>query len=91
MADVRITWWRDIPAMVTARDGSDTAKAELPGRFQEAIDERAMELGLAGTDDYLEQWRHGDWEHVDGTPDEAAAGVAERLDREYGPERLGAG
>jgi hypothetical protein len=91
MAEYRITWWRDIPAMVTAREGTQVAKAELAGRFQEAIDERAMALDLAGTEAYLEQWRHGEWERADGAPDEVAARVAERLEAEYGPERLGAG
>jgi hypothetical protein len=69
MAEYRITFWREIPAMVTARDGAATAKAALPDRFQEAIDEAAMRLGMAGSDAYLEQWRQGDWEQGDGTPD----------------------
>ena len=90
MAEYRITWWRDIPAMVTAREGSITTKAELPSRFQEAIDEAAMQLGLAGTDAYLAEWRHGDWEPADGAPDAVAADVAARLDREYPPDRIGA-
>ena len=89
MAEYRITFWRDIPAMVTARDGAATAKAGLPDRFQEAIDEAAMRQGMAGTDDYLEQWRHGDWEQGDGTPDQLAAAVAERLDGDYDEARLG--
>lgn len=49
-------WWRDIPAQVLARHGRDRATAELPTRFQEAIDTAAMRGGMAGTDAYLEQW-----------------------------------
>src|SRR6478609_8077943 len=61
MAEYRITYWRDIPSMVTARDESGaTAKVQLPDRFQEVIDQRAMDLGLAGTNEYLEQWRLGE-------------------------------
>jgi hypothetical protein len=89
VAEYRITYWRDIPSMVTARDGGGaTAKAGLPDRFQEAIDEAAMRQGLAESSAYLEQWRTGEWEAADGTPDEVAVTVAERLDREYGAERL---
>jgi hypothetical protein len=88
MAEYRITYWRDIPSMVTARDGAATSKSALPDRFQEAIDEAAMRQGMAGSDAYLEQWRHGDWLEEAGTPDEVAAAVAARLDVEYGETRL---
>jgi hypothetical protein len=75
--------------MVTARDGDGgVAKVQLPDRFQEAIDEAAMELGMAGSDAYLEQWRMGDWEAADGTPDEVAAAVARRLDDDLDGARL---
>jgi hypothetical protein len=88
MAEYRITYWREIPSMVTARDGAATSKSALPDRFQEAIDEAAMRQGMAGSDAYLEHWRHGDWLEQQGTPDEVAAAVAERLDVEYGEARL---
>jgi hypothetical protein len=89
MAEYRITYWREIPSMVSARDETGTtAKAALPDRFQEAIDEAAMRLGLAGSDAYLEEWRHGDWQTADGSPDEVAATVAGRLDLEHDEARL---
>ena len=48
MAEYRITYWRDIPSMVTARDESGaTAKVQLPGRFQELIDQRAGDIARA--------------------------------------------
>ena len=88
MTEYRITYWQEIPAMVTARDGSATGKAGLPDRFQEAIDEAAMQQGLAGSDAYLEAWRHGDWTEADGTPDEVASAIAAQLDADYPPQRL---
>jgi hypothetical protein len=88
MAEYRITYWREIPSMVTAREGEATAKSGLPARFQEAIDEAAMRQGMAGSDAYLEQWRHGEWQPQPGSPDEVASGVAERLDAEYDAARL---
>ena len=38
MAEVQVTRWREIPSMVTARDGDDVVKVQLPARFQEAIE-----------------------------------------------------
>jgi hypothetical protein len=88
MAEYRITYWREIPSMVTARDGEATAKSALPNRFQEAIDEAAMRLGMAGSDAYLEQWQHGEWQAADGSPDAVVADIAERLDNDYDDARL---
>ncbi len=88
MAEYRITYWREIPSMVTAREGDSTAKAGLPARFQEAIDEAAMRQDMAGSDACLEQWQHGEWQAGDGSHDELASGVAERLDAEYDAARL---
>jgi hypothetical protein len=48
--------WQEIPAQVTARDGERSARAELPGRFQRAIDRAAMGGGLAGSEEYLAHW-----------------------------------
>jgi hypothetical protein len=89
MAEYRITRWAEIPSLVTARDSSGgTAKVELPSRFQEAIDDAAMRRGLAGSDAYLEQWRHDEWQEADGSVDEVADRVAAELDKEHPPERL---
>jgi cvfA/B/C family virulence factor len=52
-----VIWWRDIPAQVTAGTGRCATRAQLPDRFQEAIDAAAMRAGLIGTDAYLNEWR----------------------------------
>lgn len=89
MAEYQITYWRDFPSMVTAREGRrNVAKVELPQRFQEAIDEAAMRLKLSGTDAYLEQWRKSDWIERPGTPDEVSKAVAAELEAKLTPERL---
>ncbi|HUG87025.1 MAG TPA: virulence factor [Euzebya sp.] len=54
--ELTVIWWRDIPAQVVARYGRQRAVAELPDRFQKAIDAAAMRGGMSGTDAYLEQW-----------------------------------
>lgn len=89
MAEYQITYWKNIPSMVTARAGRrERAKAELSERFQQAIDEAAMRAGLIGTDAYLEQWRRGEWQEREGSVDAVAAAVAAELEAEYTPERL---
>lgn len=89
MAEYQITYWKDIPSMVSAREGRrERAKAELSERFQVAIDEAAMRAGLIGTDAYLEQWRRGEWQMRDGNISDVAATVAAELEAEYTPERL---
>jgi hypothetical protein len=89
VTEYRITFWREIPTMVTARDtGGATAKAALPDRFQEAVDEAAMRQGLAGSDAYLDAWEQGPWQAADGSPDEVAARIAAELDAAHPAERL---
>ncbi len=58
MAKYQILYWKDIPAQV--RVFPETGRAisrQLPEGFQQRIDARAMQEGLAGTDDYLEHWQ----------------------------------
>ena len=62
MTEFRVTYWRDLPSLVTAREGEHTAKAALDARFMVAIDEAAMRLGATDSDAYLEGWRQSEWE-----------------------------
>ena len=81
MAEFRVTYWRDLPSLVTARDGEHTAKAALDARFMVAIDEAAMRLGATDSDAYLEGWRQSDWEARDGSPEDVVEAVAQRARR----------
>ena len=66
---------------VFAEDGSHVSH-QLPDWFQQEIDRRAMEQGLVGSDAYLEQWRWGDAEEREGSPNEVLDAVeAELIDR----------
>ena len=83
VSEYQITYWRDLPSLVTARDGDVVSKIELPPRFAEKIDQVAMDEGLTGSDAYLEGWRRGEWIAGEGTPAELAAAVAARLEQEH--------
>jgi hypothetical protein len=88
MTEYRITYWQDIPSMVSAKAGRQRAKVELAPRFAVAIDELAMRLGITGSDDYLQAWRRSPWEAREGAPEEVAAAVAAELEAAYPPERV---
>ena len=88
MAEFRVTYWRDLPSLVTARDGERTAKAPLDARFMIAIDEAAMRLGATDSDAYLEGWRQSDWDERGGSPEEVAQAVANELESEFGETRV---
>lgn len=89
MAQLQIVYWRDIPASVQVRAGRrDKATRELPQRFADAIDMAAMRAGLAGTDDYLNEWRRGDPEDVGPDLETEAQAAHDRLDEMYPKERI---
>jgi hypothetical protein len=54
--ELTVIRWRDIPAQVTATDGTRTARVELSGRFMQAIDDAAMNAGLIESGAYLDEW-----------------------------------
>lgn len=79
--------WRDIPAQVVASKGREKVRIELSARFQNAIDQAAMNAGLIGTDAYLEEWTQISRECGDDLA-EAAREEAERLEHMYDRARL---
>lgn len=60
MANLIITYWRDIPSVVSVRAGRKEEKRMLDNRFMEAIDMAAMRGGATNTDDYLADWRRSE-------------------------------
>ena len=59
MTEYQVLAWRGIPAQVRVSGGGRRISGQLPPRYQEEIDRVAMEEGLFGSDDYLEQWKWG--------------------------------
>jgi Virulence factor len=82
MAKFQILYWQDVPSVLQAfADDGSALKRQLPDWFQQEIDRQAMEQGLIGSDEYLEQWRWGEVDERPGTPDE----VLDALERELRP------
>ncbi|MBM3519985.1 MAG: hypothetical protein FJX63_04330 [Alphaproteobacteria bacterium] len=60
MANLVVTFWRDIPSAVSVKAGRKEEKRMLADRFQEAIDMAAMRGGASDTDSYLADWRRAE-------------------------------
>ena len=88
MAQLVVTYWRDIPAQVSVKRRREAARRELPLRFTEAIDMCAMRVGARDSDAYLAEWRRGDAIEVgDDLEAEADRALAD-IDTRYDAERL---
>jgi hypothetical protein len=88
VTEYQVTYWRDLPSLVVARDGEAVTKGPLAGRFQEAIDEAAMRIGETGSEDYLAGWTRGEWTSADGVPHEVCDRVVAELEESWPRERL---
>ncbi len=86
MRAANIVYWRDRTAQVIVGKGRKGAKRQLAERFEQAIDRAAMKSGLAGTDDYLSEWRKVQTATIDGDAIAIADAEAERLEAEYDHE-----
>jgi hypothetical protein len=80
MATLFVTYWRDIPLLVTARDETDEVTVPLPPAFQELVDRVAVEAGLTASEAYLEDWGVGPPQEYAGPAAAAAAAWAQRLE-----------
>jgi hypothetical protein len=84
----QVVFWRDIPAQVRAREGSNRASRPLAQRFQVAIDEAAMRAGATGAQDYLDDWHTTEWQSHDGELQAVLDSVVFSLETIYGPGLL---
>ena len=80
MATYRVLYWQEIPSQVKAEDDVDEVNLPLPPKFTERIDQLAVERGLQGTDDYLNQWNWSEEEHREGSAQEVAEAVRAELE-----------
>lgn len=93
MAEYQITYWRDLPSLVTVRDPDDpeaVTKVQLAPRFQEAIDEAAMRLGDTSSDDYLAGWRRSTWTAGSGDHADLAAAIVAQCEDQWPTDRIDA-
>ena len=83
MAVYHIIAWKGVPAMVEARDESETVTRPLSDRFQQLIDSVAMQLGLQDDEAYLGLWARGDVQERPGTATEVADAIVAELEARF--------
>jgi len=88
MAKLIIVSWRDIPAQVIVKQGRDSARLQLPQRFQEAIDRAAMRAGKGGSAAYLADWKRSEAIACGDDLQGEAEAEAARIDARYSDEKL---
>ncbi|HEY2879635.1 virulence factor [Nocardioides sp.] len=89
MTEYQVTYWRELPSMVVAREGDATViKSQLAQRFQDAIDDAAMRLGETGADAYLAGWARGEWTPAEGGGTEVCDRVVAELEKQWPDARL---
>ncbi len=85
MTRYRVLAWRDIPTQVEATDSTGAVvKRPMPRWFMQEISRITMREGLAGTDDYLEEFEWSADTERDGTADEVVTAVAAELCARFG-------
>jgi hypothetical protein len=83
MATYQIIAWKDVPAMVEARDETETVTRPLSDRFQQLIDSVAMQLGLQDQDAYLGLWARGPAQERPGRAAEVADAIVAELEARF--------
>ena len=56
-SEVVVILWRDIPAQINGKVGTDRHQVILPHRFQKAIDRAAMVADKKTAQEYVGEWR----------------------------------
>lgn len=79
MAQYQILYWRHIPLGVKATDLNGIVRANLPERFQVAVDRLATYDGKTSTSAYTSMFRWTRPEDRDGTAAEVAQAVADEI------------
>ena len=94
MAKYRITYWKHIPTSFVVEGDGRTIKKQLSQKIQNAIDAYAMATGLTSTQDYVKQYKRGDWIEREGAPEEVAEALLSELETDFAkieiPKRNGA-
>ncbi|MEO1330252.1 MAG: virulence factor [Pseudomonadota bacterium] len=90
MPQLVVKFWRDIPSMVIVGRGRGAAKAQLPERFEQAIDRCAMKIGARDDDAYLAEWRNEPQGEIEDDADaqQVANRTAADLEATYTDDRI---
>jgi len=89
MVKYQILYWKHIPSQVKVYEaGKRPVSRSLPDRFMAEIDRIAMEEGLTGTDDYLNQWKWTPKMEREGSAEEVADALVRELEQREGEPKV---
>ena len=88
MGRLTIVYWRDIPSQVIVKGGGITARKQLAQRFQDGIDQAAMNSDAHESDAYMAEWRRADPLPCGDEAETEAEAAVRRLESEYDIKRL---
>ena len=85
MVKYQILYWKHLPSQVKVfEEGKRPVSRQMPPSFQTEITRTAMELGITGTDEYLEQWQWTPHQEREGTAEDVAGALVLELQRNAG-------
>ena len=89
MTRYQVLYWKSVPAQVKVfpEKGRPLAR-QMPDRFQAEIDRIAIEQGLVGTDDYLNQWHWTTKRERTGNPAEVLEVLIKELEADWDSRSL---
>jgi hypothetical protein len=87
-AVIVIIKWRDIPAQVNAQFGRERYQLVLSAKFQRAIDRAKRKAHIYTAEEDVAQWSRESLP-LEGTMEDAAKAMVERLEAQYSREHLG--
>lgn len=87
-AVIVIIKWRDIPAQVNAQFGRERFQLVLSAKFQRAIDRAKRKAHIYTAEEDVAQWSR-ETLPLEGTMEDAARAVVDRLEAQYSREHLG--
>jgi hypothetical protein len=87
-AVIVIIKWRDIPAQVNAQFGRERYQLVLSAKFQRALDRAKRKAHIYTAEEDVAQWSRESLP-LEGTMEDAAKAMVERLEAQYSREHLG--
>ncbi len=83
MAEYKVLYWKGIPAQVKVYEGKKSVSGKMPDRFQEEIDQIAMEEGLQQSEAYLDEWQWTEKLERSGDAQTVLSQLLQELESEY--------
>tara|TARA_B100001057_G_scaffold134051_1_gene133476 strand:- start:907 stop:1272 length:366 start_codon:yes stop_codon:yes gene_type:complete len=86
--EIKIVYWRDIPAQILIGRGRSAKKIILSEKFEKTIDICAMKTDSKDMESYLKYWRKSNPLNYNGEAYKAAETEAKKIELFYSKDKL---